>query len=64
MSDQTCQPDPAAETQALVDAFSGTLAEAQPEQDGLRDRFHTRHERLLAEQGTASSMSRPVTTSR
>lgn len=51
MSDQTYyQPDPAAETQALVDAFFEALADTRPEQGGLRDRLRVRHERLRAEQ--------------
>jgi hypothetical protein len=53
MSDQPTegyQPDPAAETRAVIDAFFAALAEALPEQQDLIARLGVRHERLIAAQ--------------
>src|SRR5262245_48143331 len=50
MSDHTYRPDPAAETQALIDAFFTALADALPAQPDLVARLRIRHERLVAAQ--------------
>src|SRR6266545_6513797 len=44
------QPDPAAETRALIEAFFAALADFVPKRDHLIVRLRARHERLLADQ--------------
>ncbi|MGW4637902.1 L-2-amino-thiazoline-4-carboxylic acid hydrolase [Sphaerisporangium sp. NPDC004334] len=44
------QPDPAAETRMLIDAFFAALSDAVTGQDDLIARLRAKHERLLADQ--------------